>query len=104
MKLKKKLFNKSQKAILFVSGLMTTLSASAQEIFGSGGNKLLQEVRSNWGWVLLIVTIIFLLFNLGNFMGENSDSKKGVRNILLYVGAVLLSIALIKYLETNGTI
>lgn len=40
--------------------------------------------------VVGIVFIVGALVNLPNFFGENRDIKKGVINVLIYPGAVLL--------------
>lgn len=86
-------------SFLFFS-LLVSMTISAQEIFGDAPTKLLSEVKRNWIPILVIYTLIFAIFNLKHFHGESADSKKGVTAIIIYVGSILVSIAVIKYVES----
>ena len=84
--------------------LLLTLSFAAnrlfaQEMFGSFAKDLKAEVEEYFPYVIAIVFIVSGLFNLGKFFGEERDYKKGITNILLYVGATLLLMGAYKYLS-----
>lgn len=89
-----------RKLTLFIFSLLACVSLSAQQIFGDAPTKLLSEVKRNWIPILVIYTLVFAIFNLKHFHGESADSKKGVTAIIIYVGSILVSIAIIKYVES----
>jgi len=89
-----------KKLSILLFSLLASMSLSAQEIFGDAPTKLLGEVKRNWIPILVIYTLIFAIFNLKHFHGESADSKKGVTAIIIYVGSILVSIAIVKYVES----
>ena len=49
--------------------------------------------------ILSLVFIVCALFNLGHFFGENRDVKKGITNILIYVGGAAMIVGVYSYLS-----
>ena len=59
----------------------------------------LEDIRDDWirpayPIVAGIVFIVGALINMGHFFGENRDIKKGISNILVYLGIVLAVIGI----------
>ncbi|MDY7396744.1 hypothetical protein UMM65_15960 [Aureibaculum sp. 2210JD6-5] len=55
-------------------------------------NDVSQTVRSIFPIILGVIFLIGFLFNAGHFFGENSDLKKGITRVLVFVliaGAVV---------------
>ncbi len=91
-----------KKLILSAAILMgTAIRVSAQsKVFGNFASQLQSEVETLFPIILSIVFIICALFNMGNFFGENRDIKKGITNIILYVGGTFLIIGVYTYLTS----
>ena len=83
--------NKPIKSLLLL--LMTTGSTYAQ----IGGiedsvNDVSDTIRTIFPIILGVIFLIGFLFNAGHFFGENSDLKKGITRVLVFVliaGAVV---------------
>ena len=83
--------NKPIKTLLLL--LMTTGSTYAQ----IGGiedsvNDVSDTIRTIFPIILGVIFLIGFLFNAGHFFGENSDLKKGITRVLVFVliaGAVV---------------
>tara|TARA_R100001369_G_scaffold76156_1_gene105258 strand:- start:3627 stop:3914 length:288 start_codon:yes stop_codon:yes gene_type:complete len=83
--------NKPIKTLLLL--LMTTGSIFAQ----IGGiedsvNDVSDTIRTIFPIILGVIFLIGFLFNAGHFFGENSDLKKGITRVLVFVliaGAVV---------------
>ncbi|MCK0191991.1 hypothetical protein V5097_10130 [Arenibacter palladensis] len=83
--------NKPLKTLLLL--LMTTGSIFAQ----IGGiedsvNDVSDTIRTIFPIILGVIFLIGFLFNAGHFFGENSDLKKGITRVLVFVliaGAVV---------------
>ena len=83
--------NKPLKTLFFL--LMTTGSTFAQ----IGGiedsvNDVSDTIRTIFPILLGVIFLIGFLFNAGHFFGENSDLKKGITRVLVFVliaGAVV---------------
>ena len=79
--------------------IVAAASASAQsKVFGNFANRLQNEVETLFPIILSIVFIICALFNMGNFFGENRDIKKGITNIILYVGGTFMIVGVYSFL------
>ena len=78
---------------VFAIALLTSLSAHAQ----IGGiddsvNDVSDTIRAIFPIILGVIFLIGFLFNAGHFFGENSDLKKGITRVLVFVliaGAVV---------------
>ena len=88
---KRTVMNKPIKTLLLL--LMTTGSTFAQ----IGGiedsvNDVSDTIRTIFPIILGVIFLIGFLFNAGHFFGENSDLKKGITRVLVFVliaGAVV---------------
>lgn len=90
-----------KKLALIIASLLTTSYMSAAKIFGNAPKDLLDEVKENWIPILVIYTLIFGIFNLKHFHGDSADSKKGVTAIIIYVGSILVTVGIVKWVETG---
>ena len=89
-----------RKSILSSVAMLTAISANAQSsMFGNFANTLKSEVETLFPIILSLVFIVCALFNLGNFFGENRDVKKGITNILIYVGGAAMIVGVYSYLS-----
>lgn len=70
----------------------------AQEMFGDFAKNMQDEVEGYFPYVIAVIFVISALFNMGKFFGEDRDVKKGISNILLFVGGTLLVMGAYKYL------
>ena len=89
-----------RKSILSAAAMLTAVCANAQSsMFGNFANTLKSEVESLFPVIISLVFIVCALFNLGNFFGENRDVKKGITNILIYVGGAAMIVGVYSYLS-----
>lgn len=88
------------KMLLVAIMLLVAKVTYAGTIFGTAGEELAQEIKDNFPLIVGIVFLVTALFNLGHFMGETRDYKKGIGNILIYVFGVLLTVGGYAYLST----
>lgn len=90
-----------RKFILSASMILTAMGASAQSsMFGNFANTLKSEVEAMFPIILSLVFIVCALFNLGHFFGENRDVKKGITNIVIYVGGAAMIVGVYSYLSS----
>jgi len=83
-------------AAWFVS--VKTFAQSSSNMFGDSVQNFQNEIEGYFPLIVGIVFIISALFNMGKFFGEDRDIKKGVTNILIYVGATLIVMGAYKFL------
>ena len=89
-----------RKSILSADSLQSAVCANAQSsMFGNFANTLKSEVETLFPIILSLVFIVCALFNLGHFFGENRDVKKGITNILIYVGGAAMIVGVYSYLS-----
>ena len=88
---------------LFSTGLilLTLFSANAQ----IGGiedsvNQISDTIRTIFPIVLGVIFLIGFLFNAGHFFGENSDLKKGITRVLVFVLIAGAVVGIFTYLIT----
>lgn len=79
--------------------LVSSKTLSAQNMFGNFASDIKTEVESYFPIIVGIVFIVSALFNLGKFFGEDRDIKKGVTNIVIFVGGTLLVMGAYKFLS-----
>lgn len=74
------------------------LSVFATPLFAQIGgiedsvNDIASTIRSVFPIILAVIFLVGFLFNAGHFFGENSDIKKGITRVLVFVliaGAVV---------------
>lgn len=88
-----------KKKIIAVLSVLSAKMAAAQSMFGSFAKDLQSEIESYFPIILAVVFIVAALFNMGKFFGEDRDWKKGITNIVLYVGAALLVMGAYSFLS-----
>jgi len=83
-----------------VLAFFTLMALSVSSIFAQNEFiRSLEDIRDDWirpayPIVAGIVFIVGALINMGHFFGENRDIKKGISNILVYLGIVLAVIGI----------
>jgi hypothetical protein len=83
-----------------ISAFLMLMIVSVNSIFAQNEFiRSLEDIRDDWirpayPIVAGIVFIVGALINMGHFFGENRDIKKGISNILVYLGIVLAVIGI----------
>lgn len=83
-----------------ISVFLMLMIVSVNSIFAQNEFiRSLEDIRDDWirpayPIVAGIVFIVGALINMGHFFGENRDIKKGISNILVYLGIVLAVIGI----------
>ena len=81
-----------KRSFLFIAILLSQVNQIfAQDQF----IRALEDLRDKWirhayPIIAAIVFIVGALLNYGHFFGENRDIKKGITNILVYLGVVVV--------------
>lgn len=80
---------------------LSTLALHAQD-FGieSTFKKLSGELVRTFPYVALIGLIGVGIYNAGHFIGENSDSSKGIKNIIKYLIFILIVVGIYQFVKT----
>lgn len=76
---------------VFLSLLSTSLFAQIGGIENTV-NEISDTIRRVFPFLLGVIFLVGFLFNAGHFFGENSDLKKGLTRVLVYIliaGAVV---------------
>ncbi|MCK0162080.1 hypothetical protein [Allomuricauda sp. F6463D] len=80
---------------LFVTILLLFVSSSTLAQIGGiedSVNDISETIRAIFPIILGVIFLVGFLFNAGHFFGENSDLKKGITRVLVFVliaGAVV---------------
>lgn len=82
-----------------VSLLSTSLFAQIGGIEDSV-NDVSDTIRSIFPIILGVIFLIGFLFNAGHFFGENSDLKKGITRVLVFVLIAGAVVGIFSYLIT----
>lgn len=78
-------------SLIFTCLFLFSVSIFAQNQFISSLNDLMNNwIRPAYPILAGIVFIVGALMNFGHFFGETRDVKKGVSNILLYLGVAVV--------------
>lgn len=84
---------KNKKLNLTILTMMSISFANAQMIdLESPVQEIKDQIETIFPWVLAIIFLIVVMVNLGHFIKEGGDWKKGLWHIILYViiaGAVV---------------
>ncbi|WP_026837717.1 hypothetical protein [Gillisia sp. JM1] len=83
----------------FLSLLSTSLFAQIGGIENSVDD-ISNTIRTIFPIVLAIIFLVGFLFNAGHFFGENSDIKKGITRILVFVLIAGAVVGIFTYLIT----
>lgn len=84
---------------IFVSLISTSLFAQIGGIEDSV-NDVSDTIRSIFPIILGVIFLIGFLFNAGHFFGENSDLKKGITRVLVFVLIAGAVVGIFSYLIT----
>jgi len=85
---------------LKLSGLSTLFSifASAQSINLRGpAQQLANEIKGIFPYVAVSIFIVVIFVNLGHFVKDNGDWKKGVTNIVIFAAILGAVVGLVNY-------
>jgi len=83
----------------FASLISTSLFAQIGGIEDSV-NDVSDTIRSIFPIILGVIFLIGFLFNAGHFFGENSDLKKGITRVLVFVLIAGAAVGIFSYLIT----
>lgn len=83
-----------RKSFFFTFLMLLTSSALLAQIGGieDSVNDISNTIRAIFPIILGVIFLVGFLFNAGHFFGENSDLKKGITRVLVFVliaGAVV---------------
>ncbi|MBO6830436.1 MULTISPECIES: hypothetical protein [unclassified Allomuricauda] len=83
-----------RKSFFFTLLMLLTSSALLAQIGGieDSVNDISNTIRAIFPIILGVIFLVGFLFNAGHFFGENSDLKKGITRVLVFVliaGAVV---------------
>lgn len=85
---------------LKLSGLLTLFYtfASAQSINLRGpAQQLANEIKGIFPYVAVSIFIVVIFVNLGHFVKDNGDWKKGVTNIVIFAAILGAVVGLVNY-------
>lgn len=86
--------------------LATSVSLLSTSLFAQIGgiedsvNDVSDTIRSIFPIILGVIFLIGFLFNAGHFFGENSDLKKGITRVLVFVLIAGAVVGIFSYLIT----
>lgn len=91
-----------KKIISFLSLLLVAQHSLFAQIGGieESVNDVSETIRTIFPIVLGVIFLIGFLFNAGHFFGENSDLKKGITRILVFVLIAGAVVGIFTYLIT----
>lgn len=76
---------KKQKYLMAFAGTLLIFSNSYAQInLREPAQQLATEIRGIFPFVAVAIFIVVILSNLGKFVNENGDWKKGVTNIVIF--------------------
>ena len=85
----------------FLALISTSLSAQIGGIENSV-NDVSNTIRAIFPIILGVIFLVGFLFNAGHFFGENSDLKKGITRILVFVLIAGAVVGIFTYLTSIG--
>lgn len=89
---------KKQKHLLAIAGTFVIYANSFAQINLKGpAQQLANEIRGIFPYVAVAIFIVVILSNLGKFVNENGDWKKGVTNIVIFAAILGAIQGLIAY-------
>lgn len=89
------------KKLLLVSLFFcSTTQMYAAKIFGSAVQDFMDEIKTYFIPIIVIVFLVCAAFNVNLLMGEKQDVKKFFANVMVYAGGISLVIGLITYLSS----
>ena len=68
----------------------------------SAGQKLATELEGVFPYIAGGIFIFVAFRNLGNFVGENADIWKGIKNLAFYILAVLVAVGIYRFVKSQA--
>lgn len=91
-----------KKRILFAGFFLATMIAQAQDFgIASTGEKLMNELAKAFPYIALAGLAAVGIYNIGNFIGENADTSKGIKNIIKYLVFLLIVVAVYQFAKSQ---
>ena len=92
---------KKQKYLLaFASTLLIFANSYAQINLKGPAQNLANEIRGVFPYVAVAIFIVVILSNLGKFVNDNGDWKKGVTNIVIFAAILGAIQGLVAYVAS----
>ncbi len=91
------------KKSIYLTTLLTLVSTSLFAQIGgieNSVNEISDTIRIVFPILLGVIFLVGFLFNAGHFFGENSDLKKGVTRVLVFVLIAGVVVGIFTYLIT----
>lgn len=88
---------------IYFTGLLSLLSAPTFAQIGgieTSVNEISDTIRTIFPILLGVVFLVGFLFNAGHFFGENTDLKKGITRVLVFVLIAGAVVGIFTYLIT----
>lgn len=80
---------KNQKYLLAAAGTFLIYANTFAQINLKGpAQQLANEIRGIFPYVAVAIFVVVILSNLGKFVNENGDWKKGVTNIVIFAAVL----------------
>ena len=91
-----------KKSIILIAILLLSSKSLFAQIGGieNSVNEISDTIRNIFPIVLGVIFLVGFLFNVGHFFGENSDLKKGITRVLLFVLISGVVVGIFTYLIT----
>ena len=91
-----------KKSIFVLLAFLLTTASSFAQIGGieDSVNDVSDTIRTIFPIILGVIFLIGFLFNAGHFFGENSDLKKGITRVLVFVLIAGAVVGIFTYLIT----
>ena len=97
------LIHSSMKKSMYLTALLVLISSSLFAQIGgieNSVNDVSNTIRTIFPIILGVIFLIGFLFNAGHFFGENSDLKKGITRVLVFVLIAGAVVGIFTYLIT----
>lgn len=92
----------SKKIFFSVSLVLTSVALQAQDFgIASTGQKLMNELAKAFPYIALAGLAGVGIYNIGNFVGENADTSKGIKNVIKYLVFLLIVVAIYQFAKSQ---
>ena len=91
-----------KKSLLMLTVLLLMITPAFAQIGGieDSVNDVSDTIRTIFPIILGVIFLVGFLFNAGHFFGENSDLKKGITRVLVFVLIAGAVVGIFTYLIT----
>mgnify|MGYP000847196559 CR=1 FL=1 len=81
---------------------LTTLALQAQDFgIANTGQKLMNELAKAFPYIALAGLAGVGIYNVGNFIGENADTSKGIKNVVKYLVFLLIVVSVYQFAKSQ---